>query len=141
MPPLKEIGSSLLSEKQFDEVDATEIHLDSGLEPGSGYFLAFQQPLSFLYGETLLQFQHMGYEFILAFSSKAAKARKVFNEHLQVNIEKDFFSPGGASSLPRRQLDQMELYKFLIDREGNVIKRFESTDEPLDMKVDIERLL
>jgi glutathione peroxidase len=31
--------------------------------------------------------------------------------------------------------------KFLIDREGNVIKRFESTDEPLDMKADIEQLL
>jgi glutathione peroxidase len=31
--------------------------------------------------------------------------------------------------------------KFLIDREGNVIKRFESTDEPLNMKADIELLL
>lgn len=31
--------------------------------------------------------------------------------------------------------------KFLIDREGNVVKRFESTDEPLDMKADIEQLL
>ncbi|NIK79455.1 glutathione peroxidase [Paenibacillus castaneae] len=31
--------------------------------------------------------------------------------------------------------------KFLVDREGNVIRRFESTDEPMDMKADIERLL
>ncbi|WP_042168875.1 glutathione peroxidase [Paenibacillus gorillae] len=31
--------------------------------------------------------------------------------------------------------------KFLIDREGNVVKRFESTEEPLDMKADIEKLL
>ncbi|WP_419875665.1 glutathione peroxidase [Candidatus Pristimantibacillus sp. PTI5] len=31
--------------------------------------------------------------------------------------------------------------KFLIDREGNVIKRFESTDEPFDMRAEIERLL
>ncbi|WP_138753804.1 glutathione peroxidase [Paenibacillus sinopodophylli] len=31
--------------------------------------------------------------------------------------------------------------KFLIDREGNVIKRFESTDEPLAMKGEIEALL
>ncbi|WP_141506569.1 glutathione peroxidase [Paenibacillus luteus] len=31
--------------------------------------------------------------------------------------------------------------KFLIDREGNIVKRFESTDEPLDMKADIELLL
>ncbi|MGO4545300.1 glutathione peroxidase [Paenibacillus sp. 2TAB23] len=31
--------------------------------------------------------------------------------------------------------------KFLIDREGNVIKRFESTDEPLAMKAEIEALL
>ncbi|SFF14624.1 glutathione peroxidase [Paenibacillus algorifonticola] len=31
--------------------------------------------------------------------------------------------------------------KFLIDREGNVVKRFESTDEPLSMKADIEKLL
>jgi hypothetical protein len=30
MPPFKVIGSSLLSEKQFVEVDATEIRLDSG---------------------------------------------------------------------------------------------------------------
>lgn len=33
MPLFKVIGSSHLSEKQFDEVDATEIRLDSGLEP------------------------------------------------------------------------------------------------------------
>lgn len=31
--------------------------------------------------------------------------------------------------------------KFLIDREGNVVKRFESTDEPLSMAADIEKLL
>jgi glutathione peroxidase len=31
--------------------------------------------------------------------------------------------------------------KFLIDREGNVVKRFESTTEPLDMEIDIEALL
>ncbi|MDQ8734140.1 glutathione peroxidase [Paenibacillus sp. LHD-38] len=31
--------------------------------------------------------------------------------------------------------------KFLIDREGNVVKRFESTYEPLDMRAEIERLL
>lgn len=31
--------------------------------------------------------------------------------------------------------------KFLIDREGNVVKRFESTDEPLAMTADIEQLL
>ncbi|OMF37220.1 glutathione peroxidase [Paenibacillus sp. FSL H8-0548] len=31
--------------------------------------------------------------------------------------------------------------KFLIDRSGNIVKRFESTDEPLDMKADIEQLL
>jgi glutathione peroxidase len=31
--------------------------------------------------------------------------------------------------------------KFLVDREGNVIKRFESTDEPFDMKANIEQLL
>ncbi|WP_139996859.1 glutathione peroxidase [Paenibacillus paridis] len=31
--------------------------------------------------------------------------------------------------------------KFLIDREGNIVKRFESTEEPLDMKADIEQLL
>ncbi|GGG74134.1 glutathione peroxidase [Paenibacillus radicis (ex Gao et al. 2016)] len=31
--------------------------------------------------------------------------------------------------------------KFLIDREGHVVKRFESTEEPLDMKADIEKLL
>ncbi len=30
--------------------------------------------------------------------------------------------------------------KFLVDREGNVVKRFESTDEPLSMREDIERL-
>jgi glutathione peroxidase len=31
--------------------------------------------------------------------------------------------------------------KFLIDREGHVVKRFESTDEPSDMKANIEQLL
>ncbi|MFD0590475.1 glutathione peroxidase [Paenibacillus sp. GCM10027627] len=31
--------------------------------------------------------------------------------------------------------------KFLIDREGRVVKRFESTDEPLSMAGDIEALL
>lgn len=31
--------------------------------------------------------------------------------------------------------------KFLVDREGRVVKRFESTVEPLDMKADIEALL
>ncbi|MDQ8734139.1 hypothetical protein [Paenibacillus sp. LHD-38] len=31
--------------------------------------------------------------------------------------------------------------KFLIDREGNVVKQFESTYEPLDMRAEIERLL
>ncbi len=31
--------------------------------------------------------------------------------------------------------------KFLIDRDGNVVKRFESSDSPLDMEVDIEKLL
>lgn len=31
--------------------------------------------------------------------------------------------------------------KFLVDREGNVIKRFESTIDPADMKSDIEKLL
>lgn len=31
--------------------------------------------------------------------------------------------------------------KFLVDRDGNVVKRFESTEEPLDMKADIEQLL
>ncbi|MNG40675.1 hypothetical protein D3C84_1293710 [compost metagenome] len=31
--------------------------------------------------------------------------------------------------------------KFLIDREGNVVKRFESTDEPFAMKGEIEALL
>ncbi|RID86108.1 glutathione peroxidase [Peribacillus asahii] len=31
--------------------------------------------------------------------------------------------------------------KFLIDRDGNVVKRFESTDSPLDMEEDIEKLL
>lgn len=31
--------------------------------------------------------------------------------------------------------------KFLVDREGKVVSRFESTDEPLNMKADIERLL
>ena len=31
--------------------------------------------------------------------------------------------------------------KFLIDRDGNVVKRFESSDSPLDMEADIEKLL
>lgn len=31
--------------------------------------------------------------------------------------------------------------KFLVDREGNVIKRFESTEEPLNMVEDIQKLL
>ncbi|WP_424766559.1 glutathione peroxidase [Paenibacillus sp. sgz302251] len=31
--------------------------------------------------------------------------------------------------------------KFLIDREGNVVNRFESTTEPIDMKAAIEQLL
>ncbi|MFF2481206.1 glutathione peroxidase [Paenibacillus sp. NPDC058071] len=31
--------------------------------------------------------------------------------------------------------------KFLVDREGRVVKRFESTQEPNDMKADIEKLL
>ena len=40
MPLFKVIGSSHLSEKQFDEVDATEIRLDSVLNP-IGTFLGF----------------------------------------------------------------------------------------------------
>ncbi|MUT65145.1 glutathione peroxidase [Paenibacillus sp. NEAU-GSW1] len=31
--------------------------------------------------------------------------------------------------------------KFLVDREGNVVKRYESTEEPLSMAADIEKLL
>jgi glutathione peroxidase len=31
--------------------------------------------------------------------------------------------------------------KFLVDREGNVIKRFEPTVSPLDMEDDIKALL
>lgn len=31
--------------------------------------------------------------------------------------------------------------KFLVDREGNVIKRFASTVKPMDIKSDIEKLL
>ena len=31
--------------------------------------------------------------------------------------------------------------KFLIDKEGNIVKRFESTTEPLEMVEDIETLL
>ncbi|MDZ5474020.1 glutathione peroxidase [Bacillus sp. 31A1R] len=31
--------------------------------------------------------------------------------------------------------------KFLINREGNVVKRFEATTDPLDMEQDIERVL
>ncbi|MBW7475141.1 glutathione peroxidase [Paenibacillus oenotherae] len=31
--------------------------------------------------------------------------------------------------------------KFLVNREGQVVKRYESTVEPLDMKADIEALL
>ena len=31
--------------------------------------------------------------------------------------------------------------KFLIDRDGNVVKRFESPVEPMDMEKDIEKLL
>lgn len=31
--------------------------------------------------------------------------------------------------------------KFLVDREGNVVKRFESTEEPLNMSGEIEKLL
>ena len=31
--------------------------------------------------------------------------------------------------------------KFLIDREGNVVKRFESVEAPFDMEQDIEPLL
>ena len=31
--------------------------------------------------------------------------------------------------------------KFLIDKEGNVVKRFEPTTDPLDMAKDIEALL
>ena len=41
MPPFKVIGSSPLREKQFVEVDTTEIRLDSGLEPGRGIFWLF----------------------------------------------------------------------------------------------------
>ena len=31
--------------------------------------------------------------------------------------------------------------KFLIDRDGDVVKRFEPSDSPLDMETDIEKLL
>lgn len=31
--------------------------------------------------------------------------------------------------------------KFLLDRDGNVIKRFEGKDEPADMEIDIIKLL
>ena len=31
--------------------------------------------------------------------------------------------------------------KFLIDRQGNVVERFESTVEPLDIEEDIKNLL
>jgi glutathione peroxidase len=31
--------------------------------------------------------------------------------------------------------------KLLIDRDGNVVERFEPTTEPMDMKADIEKLL
>ena len=31
--------------------------------------------------------------------------------------------------------------KFLVDREGNVVKRFEPTTDPVDMEKDIEALL
>lgn len=31
--------------------------------------------------------------------------------------------------------------KFLVDQDGNIIKRFESPVDPLDMVEDIERLL
>lgn len=31
--------------------------------------------------------------------------------------------------------------KFLVDREGQVVKRFEPCDSPLDMEADIEKLL
>jgi glutathione peroxidase len=31
--------------------------------------------------------------------------------------------------------------KFLIDKDGNVVKRFESTVEPIDMEKSIEALL
>ena len=31
--------------------------------------------------------------------------------------------------------------KFLLDRDGNVIKRFEGADEPADMEIDIIKLL
>jgi glutathione peroxidase len=45
---------------------------------------------------------------------------------------------------PQRMRDnsiKWNFTKFLIDREGRVVKRFESTVEPLDMKADIETLL
>mmetsp|Transcript_16501 Transcript_16501/g.36135 ORF Transcript_16501/g.36135 Transcript_16501/m.36135 type:complete len:83 (-) Transcript_16501:404-652(-) len=32
-------------------------------------------------------------------------------------------------------------YKFLVDREGNVLKRYQPSDTPESMKPDIEQLL
>ncbi|QYR21980.1 glutathione peroxidase [Paenibacillus sp. sptzw28] len=63
----------------------------------------------------------------------------------------DTTEPGGkkmdsylSEKHPQRMSDnsiKWNFTKFLIDREGKVVKRFESTVEPLDMTADIETLL
>lgn len=50
MPPFKEIGSWLLSEKRFDEVDAIKYAWIRVLDPESGFFFGFSAQVAFYFG-------------------------------------------------------------------------------------------
>ena len=64
-----------------------------------------------------------------------------FPEYLEGDGIKWKFSDMNNKKFGEKAYIKWNFTKFLIDREGNVVKRFEPTAAPEDMEKDIEALL